>query len=278
MIYGIRKLGGTPGGIIADALWMAPVVVTEDGLALKLTLPLDGLGPGSGGQVLRGVIYEGKVGGALVAQSAEVAIADGTPLTWVDFSFLTVSASGVPLPKGTYYIGIHAGPTTDAARMYASGVQSGITDAYSNGPAATVGSTPSTGLSVFLTTIRAFLPGSTVPDQMVAGLSVPDATEFFGTATGPDRATVARASCGWHGTKFAEEQGAFAIVKLDGPLSGLVGERIQIRNDDRVTYAYVYDERDIIEDISVTRRVFMELADPTDDELDVTVTAMGASL
>lgn len=278
MIYGITKLSPM-GDVPADSLWMAPVVATEDGLAVKVTLPLDGLGSAVGSQAFRGVIYEGKVGGALLAQSAEVTIADGAALAWVDFSFLTADPRGIPLTKGsTYYIGVQAGPTGSAARFSATGTQVGITDTYSNGPGATVGSAPSTGLTAFLTTTRAYVPLPTVSEQMLASLPVPDAVAYFGTATGPDRSTAARASCGWHGTKFAEEQGAFAIVKLDGLLSDFVGERVQIRHDDRITYAYVYDERDIAEDISVTRRLFMELADPTDDELEVTVTAMGASL
>ena len=76
---------------------------------------------------------------------------------------------------------------------------------------------------------------------------------------------------------MAAETATYAIVKTDGVLSDYVGERVLIRADDRVTYAYVYDERDIIEDISLTRRAFMDLAEPSTDELEVTITAMGAS-
>lgn len=274
MIVGTITLGGTATNLTADKSYFGgSVTLAEEAKLVKVTLPLDGGGSGVGDQTLRAMVYEGAGGGDLLGTSDEVVIADGASLAWVDFTF------DLPLlPVGAYYFAVQASATSQTARAYGTGALSSTTDTYSDGPLATVPGSPTlnAGLSIFATTIAPYSPGEGVPDKEIAALPVPDAVATFGS-TGPDSSTAARATCGWHGTRFAEETGALAIVKLDGVLSDYVGERVQIRYEDRVTYAYVYDERDILEDISLTRRLFMDLAEPSTDELDVTVTAMGAA-
>lgn len=273
MILGTITKGGTTTNLVADKSYFGgSVTLAERAKLVKVTLPLDGGGSGVGDQTLRAMIYEGEGGGALLGTSEEVTIADGAALAWVDFAFAALPT----LEAGAYYLAVQASSTSQTARAYGTGALSSTTDTYSDGPLATVPGSPTlnAGLSIFAMLIRPF--STAASDRSIAALAVADATAIFGS-TGPLSGTATRASCGWHGTKFAEEVGALAIVKLDGALSDFVGERVQVRYEDRVTYAYVYDERDIIEDISLTRCLFMDLAEPNADELDVTVTVMGSS-
>lgn len=83
------------------------------------------------------------------------------------------------------------------------------------------------------------------------------------------------ATCGWHGTKIDPNRGAFAIVRSDGPLADLLGERVRVGAYPRAAYVYVTDERaDVEEDISLTRRAFAALAPLATDELAVKVEVM----
>lgn len=81
---------------------------------------------------------------------------------------------------------------------------------------------------------------------------------------------------GWHGSYLDAEQGAVAIVRSDGPLAALVGERIKVSRDDRVVYVFVHDEQDFPdeladEDLSLSRRAFLALAPWSTESLQVIV-------
>lgn len=182
-------------------------------------------------------------------------------------------------PAASYFTGDDDGYLWLGSRGY-SGSATGRSDAdtFSDGPAATLTTGTAIGrLAIYAQLIPVWSPGPGVGDRHIASLPFADASAFFASHTGPEEVSTTRASCGWHGDMFAEERGAYAIVKLDGPLSDFVGERIRVQYEDRLTYVFVYDERDIIEDLSLTRRAFMQLAEASTDELDVTVTAMGGS-
>lgn len=275
MIVGTITQGGTATNLAVDKSYLSGALsLGEQSKLVKITLPLDGGGSGTGDQTLRAMVYEGAAGGALLGTSDEVVIADGAALEWVDFAFPDLPL----LPVGDYYLAVGASSATTTARAYGTGALTSTTDTYADGPLATVPGSPSlnAGLSIFALLIAPYAPGEQVSDRQIATLPMPNATAVFGSSA-PDSSMVAAATCGWHGSRFAQETGAFAIVKLDGPLSDYVGERVQVRYEDRTTYVFVYDERDIIEDISLTRRAFMDLAEPSADELDVTVTAMGSA-
>ena len=232
-----------------------------------------------GVQAARGVIYDAL--GNLVACSDEITVESGQAGAWVDLPF--PEDRGVALTAGTYFLGLHAGATANVLRRGVVGTASLALgrldpDTYSDLPAATIGGGPTAAqrLAIYALVIFPYVPLATMSERQIAGLPFTDASAFFGGATGPDQSTAIRAQCGWHGTRFAEEEGAFAIVKLGGLLSDYVGERVKVEHDGRAVYVYVYDERDIMEDISLTRRAFLEISMATAEVLDATVTAMGS--
>lgn len=79
------------------------------------------------------------------------------------------------------------------------------------------------------------------------------------------REEAAAASVGWHNTDVCAEMGAVAVVPTEGDLSGLVGDIVVVKNATplltRGVYVYVIgsDPR-IIDDISIGRRAFLDLA------------------
>jgi hypothetical protein len=84
-----------------------------------------------------------------------------------------------------------------------------------------------------------------------------------------------RGVCGWHGTSTDPERGSFCIVKTSTEFAALVGERVKITTRSvrtpRSVVAYVHEEGDILDDLSVTRRLFMALALLSDDTVNVAV-------
>lgn len=106
-------------------------------------------------------------------------------------------------------------------------------------------------------------------DEWYAKLGFPSAQGVFG-----DVATarhVGLATCGWHGSSLGEP-GSFALVNgEDRRWAELVGERVRLTHDDRQVYAYVFEEASIAEDISLSRRLFEELALLATEEIDVDV-------
>jgi hypothetical protein len=91
------------------------------------------------------------------------------------------------------------------------------------------------------------------------------------------------ASCGWHGSSFDPWRGSFAIVSRTGPLAEMVGERLAVSRRDlptaRTVYVYVHaDSDDLTEDMSLTRRAFMDLGDPALDNLTVVCDVVGPSV
>jgi hypothetical protein len=112
-----------------------------------------------------------------------------------------------------------------------------------------------------------------VPDEYLATLPFLETQEVFGA--GAVLAGSARlAACGWHGTRFDPALGAFALVKRDGALADLVGERLKVTATGASVYVYVRAEKDILEDISLTRRAFMVLGPPATERLDAVVEVM----
>ena len=94
-------------------------------------------------------------------------------------------------------------------------------------------------------------------DEDLASLPFPEAQAAL---AGPPESDAVVASVGWHGTKFDPRLGAYGIVRSDGPLAHLVGERVRITYRTRSVIVYIHDEGQPIADLSLTRRTFMALS------------------
>ncbi len=82
------------------------------------------------------------------------------------------------------------------------------------------------------------------------------------------------ATCEWHGGGAAGDPARpnFAMVAPGGPLSELVGERVQLTHNGKSVLAYVHRASDTVDTaISVTRRLFLALAPLSLTSIDVTV-------
>lgn len=115
-------------------------------------------------------------------------------------------------------------------------------------------------------------------DIWYARLGFPTAQAVLGAGV-PLRGSQRRATLGWHGTATDAERGSFALVRRDGPLEELVGERVRITvllpaGEEILAYAYVLAPADIAEDVSVPRRLFLELAALSSDEVPVLLEVM----
>ena len=195
------------------------------------------------------------------------------------------------LPTGT----ITPGPSALKRAMtiaVANGPKGTITPAgaLSKGkPMGAAGTISSGSLTGALTATKVLaptvLPVTTYPanmDEMLfAMLPWPEAQAQLG-APGVEGNPVS-ATCGWHGTSFDPLRGSFAIVSRDGPLADMVGERLAVTRRDlaetRTVYVYVHtDSDDMTEDISLTRRAFMGMADPALDFVTVAVDTVGPSV
>jgi hypothetical protein len=111
-------------------------------------------------------------------------------------------------------------------------------------------------------------------DMYLGRLPFPEAQRVFARG-GPVPGRRYRTGAGWHGTNTDPERGSFAAVRAGGPLEGLLGERVRVTRLSAVgeasVYAYCHTVAAVAEDISLTRRAFLAVALPAEDEIDVTV-------
>lgn len=87
------------------------------------------------------------------------------------------------------------------------------------------------------------------------------------------------ASCTWHGTFLHPDRGSFLLVQREGKFSGLVGQRVRVSTfSGKSVVAYVITEADLDEDdISLTRRLFMELGPLALESLTVRIEQLSAT-
>lgn len=116
-------------------------------------------------------------------------------------------------------------------------------------------------------------PGtSVVEDDYYAQLGFYTAQNTLSLNVAAESKVVATA--GWHGTYVDPERGCFAVVKSDGPLADYVGERVRVTNRrlKKSVVVLVHTESELIsEDISLSRRAWMAIAFPSDDEISARV-------
>lgn len=157
-----------------------------------------------------------------------------------------------------------------------SSVGRAFADTFVGGPVdSLVGVTGSAfpGLTILGTAIRAYAAPENVDDEYLMTLPFATAQRVLGT-TQPLPGTETLAQCGWHGTLTDPERGSVAVVRTDGPLADLVGERVQISYEERTVVAYVHNELDVLDDISLPRRSFIKLALPSSESIAVTVSTL----
>lgn len=83
----------------------------------------------------------------------------------------------------------------------------------------------------------------------------------------------------WHGTVLNPERGSVALVQRDGRYTDLIGERVLLTNfNGRSVAAYVLNEAGLGEgdDLSVTRRLFMQLAPLATEALNCKIEVLSA--
>jgi len=194
------------------------------------------------------------------------------------------SGGGMPSSSGTgilYTDGMMVENATTAT-AYFSGANPGSPQSGWTGTAhaSTSVSYAIVGPSVFATY---FYPWSApdLPDLDLARYGFYTAQAAIGTVAADPR-TRKTVEASWHGTRFDPERqdASFAIAQLDGDLTDYVGQRVKITeaNTERSVIAYIHREADLDlddEQISLSRRLFAQLAPLSTDKLLVTVEALG---
>ncbi len=276
MIYGPTTLTGTFAAATADRLLLnraATAMVRE--APAKIVARLDSGGV-AGEQVFKPVAYDAL--GNLVAQGPAITVLDNATDGWFELPF---GRSGI-IPAGTFYYGLATGPLTGAARVATTSTPGlacvSITEPYADGVASAVTIPAVTADSSYVQ----HLVTSSVEVQNVGILDVdelsalpwPESQRRLGLG-GPLRGRTQRTTIGWHGTSFDPVLGAVGVVRKDGPLRDLAGERVRLTHRNTSVVVYIHDLGGTIEDLSITRRAFMALDMPSLDSLPVLLEVMG---
>lgn len=115
-----------------------------------------------------------------------------------------------------------------------------------------------------------------VDDMLIARLPFDEAQAQLRAPARTSTAVLAPVE--WHGSsEYGDpEVGSFAIVDEDGPLAGLVGDRVQVSFEGRAVFAYVHRSGVLLDaQISLTRRLFHALAPLSTTVIDATVAVAG---
>lgn len=76
----------------------------------------------------------------------------------------------------------------------------------------------------------------------------------------------------WHESGLTPEGGATAVVRINGPLTGLVGEVIRVQWDVRpAVFVYVLGQARVLGDLSLSRRAYLAAAYLAAETLPMTV-------
>lgn len=277
MLIGTRSVGVNQNNPVADRLLATTtgVPVWKDARAVKATVLLAGAAADG---LVKAVLYRDNF---LAAVSDEAVIPANAPAAWLDFPFVTEALpEGVLFEQGAVLdLALHVGAQVFVWHATTDGVTATI-DTYSDGPPAFFAGVQSNSISAFVTLVPVFSPRATATEQTLARMAFPEAQVVLGATSPVDRGV--QAACGWHGTVVDANRGSFAVVREDGPLAGLVGQRVVLTTQSaavtRKAYAYVVASSGrVVEDISVTRRLFLELAPLASDEVSVRVQVLAGA-
>lgn len=279
MIYGAATPEAAPFELPANRILLCEAVtITGSQFLMRLAGHFDGLGPADGDQKLRGVVYT--AAGALVVDGPIVTIPDGMPgaLTWLTFAGTIERIAR----DGSFQFGIHTGDLGTGARLRTptATMGSAINAPFAAGPPANLAAGDA-GLiaGMLLETSDLVRIPTNVDDEYLASLPY-DITQRVFAAAGTLRDTRRSTRAGWYGTKFDPTTGARGIVRSDGPLADLVGERIRVSTrvggGVRSVAVYVHDEREFPDELAdeellLTRRAFLALGNLALDNLTVSV-------
>jgi hypothetical protein len=277
MILGNTR--GDPHDLAVGELYVRQIHVPGDPVqlgAFSALLDGQGSGAGSGSAVVYPALYDET--GELLATGPGVTIASGEDPSWRP---LRLDVSAVRL-AGVPWLGLRASGADNAARLYGlvgTGAVAKTAPAPDLVPADLSAASDSTlDAALFVDTFDAYKVPD-VDDASLARLPWTLTQRFLGSA-GALSSTRQSAVAGWHGATTDPEQGANAIVRSDGPLAELVGERLRITYRRgtlaRSVAVYVHDEQDFPpevadEDISLARDAFMRLAPLATNSLPVEV-------
>lgn len=284
MILGRTRRGATAINLATDRVRGVDLTLGTPAHLSHLAVLVDGLGLNLGTTLLRGVIYE--TDDVLIARGEEVMVHDGDPEAWVQ---LPMGASaGMLLDAGNYRFGIHIGGVVGCARTFVDDPGIGgswqVTDTYADGTADPLPAVTSLTASLpILASLFEPWIAPAVEDIQLSRLPWDLSQRALG-ATGVLRSSRTTGIAGWHGSILDTETGAVAIVRSDGPLAKLVGERIKVTREDsqveRTVYLFVHDEQAFpdelaSEDLSLTRTAFVRLSPWCTDALEVTIEVLG---
>lgn len=114
-------------------------------------------------------------------------------------------------------------------------------------------------------------PVPAISDIQIGRYPFAEAQAVFGEDP-PQEGTSSVATCSWHGTILNPERGSFCVVQRGGRFADLVGDRVRVSTfTGRAVNAYVIAEAELEDDISLTRRLFMELGLLSADDLNVRI-------
>lgn len=296
MIAGQPKAGSTPSELEAERLRGVDITLPAAVHLSHIAVLLDGGGPNTGAALISGVVVNSA--GDEVARGEPVSVADGADASWVQLRF--AAAGGLLLEAGDYGIAMDVQGVTLCARTFVddpgltggsweAGVLSLLTEdeellVSEDDEVLTIdgyGVYPLTaGLPIIVSLFEPWTDPA-VDDLALSRLPFDLAQASLG-ATGVLSVTRTAAVAGWHGAFVDAERGSVAIVRSNGPLATLVGERVKVatRDGQRSVAVFVHDEQDFpfelaAEDLSLSRRAFLALAPWSTDDLDVIVETFG---
>ena len=272
--YGPLDPGPTTLALTADRMYARDFTVKlADGL-VKVMAYLDGGGAGAGQQQVRAAIYNADTR-ALIDFGDPLTILAGDPPGWVDLRF---GAMGKALTVENVRVCLHAGPVGGVVRTRTDpGAGKAWPDTFADGADDTCPASPSAvalpSISMLTTTFWDPTNPREATDLHYSRYAFSTAQTIFRHSTA-DRRTQQFATAEWYGAKLDPEQGSNALVRSDGPLADLVGERLLISNPGTPRSVAVYchaENAEVVTDISLSRRAFLALDYLSTEELDVIV-------
>jgi len=144
--FGGTTLAGAMAQVTSNYKNVSAFTMSDSGVVTALCAWMDGLGPGSGNQALRFVLYadSGGAPAALLAQSDEIMVVGGSALA----HYRAPVIGGPTISPGTYWLGFIGGPAEGVARLSYEFIPSSQlydADIYNDGPSNPFGTADGVG-------------------------------------------------------------------------------------------------------------------------------------